>query len=1238
MKESGHSQRVANVVISEQSTGKGKENNITSSSKPSMMRRQKSSPNAPFPTEHQKKFSERKREAFRKSRTHLPSSTMSRDSFFLRHELPKFRPALRAGNKDMIRGQEDKRVFLVYLPSTVTIESPKTQAYGYEVLWKKKTDSTATAKVNCVKNKTQKRQQQLTSNDQTDDHHSQNGNTPKTNINTVNTKTGSKTKSASKRTAANAAAARSSELFQNFSAVHQLKTPVTVNLASKLEEILNLFQCDAMWHELQHAPTDSILKKDEQRRTFEAMQASIKGNRKKHKIEKVVQDLQAQINILQRKVALNANRTTSTERGNAPNDHEQQNQATNTGKHQSRNDKKIESITPEGKQISDWGDGQQSGEQGLPPPEENFDEENKTISAELQQETTKKNDDGGAEEEGKQKRSTKNKTNLKTALQEDGGNKIEYNSDSSFDSDDTVNVELCRSAYENSIKVSLEDCIDEALTDCGDSSSSHNESEGLSYNYHRANLTDNHNNVINTSGIDADSITNAGYANDKGTTAKYSNSSNSQYHGKKNKGNNKSGRRNSTSIDRRPVQYYMVVFACSIRCEALLNTLKAHGIGIKYGTVMTFPLTTFRSSFDSAKERRRYIEGSTFTKTTSFGDDGDGILGASPYSNSFGLPRNGNGFTGGGKDELNIWGLVPNFSHTVSSRLIVDEHIDQVTHDACFTFDYLILLIVASALSAVGLAIDSSTIIVASMLVSPLMGPIVAMTFGSVIGSRSMFLLGLMSECIGFLVCFGVGFIFGTGFIPWANAAEWYDWPTYEMISRGTPSGILTSLMIAIPSGFGVGISVLSVGSSFASLIGVAISAALLPPIVNSGMMFAVSLLWTPITGRTTRNCRNVDNIDHTFDVIDLCERSSDAYIVFALSLSNSIINVICIYLTAYLIFWIKQVKVVQTNPTMDSISSDNWIKNAYNNYLNPNAAASIVASLRRLQQEKKKEEEEEQLSQEEEEGQQQQKAAELVPGKKKKNGTKKSFFDKTSASSSMMKEDNDTKKKKKKKKLTMVNNREGGSDKDTTIQIKTTTTDRNTTATTDNDSDLRPSQRRRRNRLLRAFSSSSAGSLPSRRRCDRDQRELRQHERFRSEGGSSFFNFRGHGSPRRQRSSGPLSNLQYNSDDDENLRKERVASVRMADWAIENTLLSPQQTGHTISHLISTARDHIRSVPSWHSPTALQTQHSTESSIGEGHRYSGEMEIDGERSRERRGSRRVALKDLFKSWQPKGD
>ena len=112
------------------------------------------------------------------------------------------------------------------------------------------------------------------------------------------------------------------------------------------------------------------------------------------------------------------------------------------------------------------------------------------------------------------------------------------------------------------------------------------------------------------------------------------------------------------------------------------------------------------------------------------------------------------------------------------------------------TFDFLALLLVASILAGVGLITNSTVVIVASMLVSPIMGPVMGITFGSRVLdwklARESAAVELGALAIAVLTGAVVGF--AAAFSQYAD-----DWPTPEMESRGDVSGLITGIAIAIP-------------------------------------------------------------------------------------------------------------------------------------------------------------------------------------------------------------------------------------------------------------------------------------------------------------------------------------------------------------------------------------------------------------------------------------------------------
>ena len=162
---------------------------------------------------------------------------------------------------------------------------------------------------------------------------------------------------------------------------------------------------------------------------------------------------------------------------------------------------------------------------------------------------------------------------------------------------------------------------------------------------------------------------------------------------------------------------------------------------------------------------------------------------------------------------------------------------------------------------------NSSVILVASMLVSPLMGPILAIVFGMAVRNRKLLRIGVKREIYCLLICVLCGFMFGCIFVVKFNRtrsmlaiSSTENWPTTEMSSRTGWSCLVVGLAVAVPSGVGVAISVL--GGNSGSMVGVAISASLLPPAVNTGIYWAMALMSYGFEDSLLQN--EVNSTDHT--------------------------------------------------------------------------------------------------------------------------------------------------------------------------------------------------------------------------------------------------------------------------------------------------------------------------------------------------------------------------------------
>lgn len=95
------------------------------------------------------------------------------------------------------------------------------------------------------------------------------------------------------------------------------------------------------------------------------------------------------------------------------------------------------------------------------------------------------------------------------------------------------------------------------------------------------------------------------------------------------------------------------------------------------------------------------------------------------------------------------------------------------------------------------------------------MGPVVAVTFGYTIKDWTLVKIGLVSEGMSIILCVSIGLILGLVFVPFGP--EPHGWMTDEIRTRGTLAGLISGVLVAIPSGLGVALSIL--GNNSTSLV-----------------------------------------------------------------------------------------------------------------------------------------------------------------------------------------------------------------------------------------------------------------------------------------------------------------------------------------------------------------------------------------------------------------------------------
>jgi len=201
-----------------------------------------------------------------------------------------------------------------------------------------------------------------------------------------------------------------------------------------------------------------------------------------------------------------------------------------------------------------------------------------------------------------------------------------------------------------------------------------------------------------------------------------------------------------------------------------------------------------------------------------------------------------------------------------------------------FTFEYYNYICTASCIALIGLITDSSTTIIASMVISPVMNYVLSFTFGLFLNDAKLLHRGVYGIVQSLLICIVVGLAGGVFFSKTLVL-------TGEILQRTDIRNVYWGIMTATLSGFATASSLVCRQNS--NLIGIAISTSILPPAVNFGLLLPNSL-W------------NLENSVLLHRV--------------GISILLTISNIACLFLSILLLLWFYSIDVSKT---------EKWITNA---------------------------------------------------------------------------------------------------------------------------------------------------------------------------------------------------------------------------------------------------------------------------------------------------------------------
>ena len=144
---------------------------------------------------------------------------------------------------------------------------------------------------------------------------------------------------------------------------------------------------------------------------------------------------------------------------------------------------------------------------------------------------------------------------------------------------------------------------------------------------------------------------------------------------------------------------------------------------------------------------------------------------------------------------------------------------------------YLLLVVLATIVAAIGLIEDNVAVVIGAMVIAPLLGPNLSLSLATALGDGDLMWKSIKTFMVGIAIALGMSVAIG---FMWSG-----DIYSQEIMARTTAS--LDSIALALASGAAATLSLTTGLSSV--LVGVMVAVALLPPTVALGTMLGAGNL-----------------------------------------------------------------------------------------------------------------------------------------------------------------------------------------------------------------------------------------------------------------------------------------------------------------------------------------------------------------------------------------------------------
>lgn len=162
---------------------------------------------------------------------------------------------------------------------------------------------------------------------------------------------------------------------------------------------------------------------------------------------------------------------------------------------------------------------------------------------------------------------------------------------------------------------------------------------------------------------------------------------------------------------------------------------------------------------------------------------------------------------------------------------VVEEMIDKVSKQSAPTFQYIALMVFSSVIAATGLIADSAAGVIGSMVIAPVLAPMMAISLGVLVFDGRM--LGRAAISLGIFAVVAVLIGWGVGMV--LNIVT----TSAELNERSGVS--MPSILFALAAGGAAGVAIQD--KSAAPLVGVMVAAALVPAAAAVGVFLAAGKL-----------------------------------------------------------------------------------------------------------------------------------------------------------------------------------------------------------------------------------------------------------------------------------------------------------------------------------------------------------------------------------------------------------